>query len=121
MQNFPANLREMVASHWRNRDLLKASIRREILGRYRGSFLGVFWSFFNPLLMLSVYTFVFSSVFKARWGTDGGSKTEFALVLFAGLMIFNLFAETINRASGLIVANPNYVKRSSFRSRYFLQ
>ncbi|MBP2547679.1 lipopolysaccharide transport system permease protein [Neorhizobium galegae] len=114
MQAFPATLREMAASQWRHRGLLKASIRREVLGRYRGSFLGVFWSFFNPLLMLSVYTFVFSSVLKAKWGTGGGSKAEFALVLFAGLMTFNLFAETINRASGLIVGNPNYVKKVVF-------
>jgi len=45
----------------------------------------------------------------------GGSKTEFALVLFAGLIVFNFFAECINRAPGLIVANPNYVKRWSTR------
>lgn len=114
MQNFSVSLKEMVASHWRNRDLLKASIKREVLGRYRGSFLGVFWSFFNPLLMLTVYTFVFSSILKAKWGTEGGSQSEFALVLFAGLMTFNLFAETINRASGLIVGNPNYVKKVVF-------
>lgn len=114
MQTFSASLREMVASQWRHRGLLKASIKREVLGRYRGSFLGVFWSFFNPLLMLSVYTFVFSSILKAKWGTGGTSKAEFALVLFAGLMTFNLFSETINRASGLIVGNPNYVKKVVF-------
>lgn len=114
MQDFSVSLKEMVASHWRHRSLLGASIKREVLGRYRGSFLGVFWSFFNPLLMLSVYTFVFSSILKAKWGTEGTSKAEFALVLFAGLMTFNLFSETINRASGLIVGNPNYVKKVVF-------
>lgn len=64
--------------------------------------------------MLVVYTFVFSVVFKARWvgGTD--SKTEFALVLFAGLMVYNLFAECINRSPGLVLGNVNYVKKVVF-------
>lgn len=114
MRVYSTSLAAMAASHWRNRALVKASVRREVLGRYRGSFLGVFWSFFNPLLMLGVYTFVFSSVMKARWTADDSSKVEFALVLFAGLMTFNLFAEAINRAPSLIVSNPNYVKKVVF-------
>jgi lipopolysaccharide transport system permease protein len=61
--------------------------------------------------MLAVYTVVFSVVFKARWGTGSDSKTEFALVLFAGLLMFNLFAECINRAPALILSNVNYVKK----------
>lgn len=104
----------MVASLWRNRELTYALIKREVVGRYRGSFLGILWSFFNPLFMLAVYTFVFSEVFKARWGGGGASKTEFALVLFAGLMVFNVFSECINRAPGLILANVNYVKKVVF-------
>lgn len=104
----------MVATLWRNRELIHASAKREVVGRYRGSILGLFWSFFNPLLMLVVYTFVFSEIFKARWGGGGDSKTEFALVLFAGLIVFNLFAECANRAPGLILSNPNYVKKIVF-------
>ena len=111
MQNFPATPREIAASLWRNRSLIKASIKREVLGRYRGSVMGILWSFLNPLFMLIVYTFVFSVVFKARWSAGSDSKTEFALVLFAGLLVFNLFAECINRAPGLIVGNQNYVKK----------
>lgn len=112
MRDFPATPRELVASLWRHRDLIMTSVRREVLGRYRGSFLGVFWSFFNPLLMLLVYTFVFSIVFKARWGATGSdSKAEFALVLFAGLIVFNVFAECFNRSAGLIMNNTNYVKK----------
>jgi lipopolysaccharide transport system permease protein len=64
--------------------------------------------------MLVVYTFVFSVIFKARWGTGSDSKTEFALILFAGLMVFSLFAECVNRAPGLILSNPNYVKKVVF-------
>lgn len=114
MRQFPATPFEMFASLWRHRELIKASAKREVLGRYRGSFLGLLWSFFNPLFMLAVYTFVFSEVFKARWGDSSESKTEFALVLFAGLIVFNLFAECINRAPSLILSNPNYVKKVVF-------
>jgi len=114
MQSFSISPKEMVRSVWRNRNLIKALVEREVVGRYRGSFMGILWSFFNPVFMLAVYTFVFSVVFKARWNTGGDSKTEFALVLFAGLIVFNLFAECINRAPSLILANVNYVKKVVF-------
>lgn len=114
MQNFSASPREMAASFWRNRSLIRALAQREVIGRYRGSFMGILWSFINPIFMLAVYTFVFSFVFKARWSTDSDSKTEFALVLFSGLMVFNIFAECINRAPGLIPSNINYVKKVVF-------
>ena len=105
---------EMVASLWRNRVLVKASVNREVLGRYRGSLMGLLWSFLNPLFMLAVYTFVFGGVFKARWGSNSDSNTEFALVLFAGLVMYNLFSECIIRAPGLILSNVNYVKKVVF-------
>lgn len=97
-----------------HRYLIRSLIRREIIGRYRGSALGLLWSFFNPVLMLAVYTFVFSVVFKARWQGGSDSKVEFALVLFAGLMVFNVFSECINRAPTLIISNVNYVKKIIF-------
>ncbi|TAN64883.1 MAG: ABC transporter permease [Methylobacter sp.] len=89
-------------------------VRREVIGRYRGSFLGLLWSFINPVLMLTVYTFVFGFVFKARWGQGDTDKYEFALVLFTGLIVFNLFSECISRAPGLILGNVNYVKKVVF-------
>ena len=88
--------------------------KREVIGRYKGSAMGLLWSFVNPVLMLAVYTFVFSVVFNARWAGGGGSKTEFALVLFSGLLVFNLFAECLNRAPLLIISNTNYVKKVVF-------
>lgn len=97
-----------------NRQLIYSLTKREVIGRYRGSAMGLFWSLFNPMMMLAVYTFVFSIVFKARWAGGSDSKTEFALVLFAGLIVFNLFAECINRAPGLILSNVNYVKKIIF-------
>ena len=114
MQNFSISPKEMVASLWRNRSLTKALVQREVVGRYRGSFMGILWSFFNPVFMLIIYTFVFSVVFKARWNAGSDSKTEFALVLFAGLIVFNLFAECFNRAPSLILSNVNYVKKVVF-------
>jgi len=99
---------------WRNRYLIYQMSKREIIGRYKGSAIGLLWSFITPMMMLAVYTFVFSVVFKARWSGGTDSKTEFALVLFAGLIIFNLFAESVSRAPSLIVSNVNYVKKIIF-------
>src|SRR5450830_1449530 len=104
MRNFSSSPREMAASLLRNRGLVRALIQREVIGRYRGSFMGILWSFFNPVFMLIVYTFVFSVVFKARWSGGSDSKTEFALILFAGLIVFNLFAECFNRSPTLILS-----------------
>ena len=114
MQNFSASPREMADSLWRNKGLIRNLVHREVAGRYKGSMLGIFWSLVTPVFMLAVYTFVFSVVFKARWNAASESKTEFALVLFAGLLVFNLFAECINRAPGLVLANVNYVKKVVF-------
>lgn len=114
MQNFSISPKEMAASFWRNRSLVGVLIKREVVGRYRGSFMGILWSFFNPIFMLAVYTFVFSFIFKARWSVGSDSKAEFALVLFSGLMIFNVFAECINRSPSLILSNVNYVKKVVF-------
>jgi lipopolysaccharide transport system permease protein len=101
-------------SLWRHRFLIWQMSKREVIGRYRGSVMGLMWSFFNPILMLAVYTFVFSIVFKARWSVESNSKSEFAIVLFAGLIVHGLFAECVNRAPGLILSNVNYVKKVVF-------
>lgn len=99
---------------WRDRALIWQLTRRDVVGRYRGSLLGLLWSLLNPIFMLAVYTFVFSVVFQASWGTASDSKTEFAQVLFAGMIIHSLFAECLNRAPSLIVSNANYVKKVVF-------
>lgn len=104
----------IVRNLWRHRELIKQFTKREVVGRYRGSYLGIMWSFITPLLMLAVYTFVFSVIFNSRWGTDTSNKTEYALILFCGLTTFNLFAECINRAPGLVLSNANYVKKVVF-------
>ena len=113
-RTYPADIIELFASQWRNRQLILQLTKREVLGRYRGSVMGLAWSFFNPLVMLAVYTFVFSVVFKARWSTGGDDKINVALVLFAGLIVYGIFAECLNRAPGLVVSNANYVKKVVF-------
>jgi lipopolysaccharide transport system permease protein len=100
---------------WKHRQLIWGLSQREIQGRYRGSILGIGWSFLHPLGMLAVYTFVFSQVFKARWGgIEQAGPLAFAVNLFAGLIVFNLFAECASRGPTLITANPNYVKKVVF-------
>ena len=99
---------------WRNRHLIVQMTRRDVLGRYKGSFMGIVWSLLNPILMLTVYTFVFSEIFKARWGENDESKVQFAMFLFSGMIVFSLFSEVLNRAPLLIVSNPNFVKKVVF-------
>ena len=115
MRRRPASLAHALGIFVQHRGVVWQMTKREVVGRYRGSVLGIAWSLVNPLLMLAVYTFVFGYVFKARWGTGGaGSPMHFAIILFAGLIVFNLFAECITRAPGLIVAQPNLVKKVVF-------
>jgi len=103
-----------ISSLQHNYQLIFRMIKREVIGRYRGSFLGLLWSFVTPVLMLAIYTFVFSFVFKARWGQEHSNQYEFALVLFTGLIVYNLFSECISLAPNLIVNNVNYVKKVVF-------
>ena len=112
----PTSLASLARSLWRNRQLIVQMTKREVVGRYQGSAMGLAWSFLNPLFMLVVYTFVFSEIFKSRWGgIDGNdSKTEFAVVLFVGMIVLNLFSEVLNRAPSLILSNVNYVKKVIF-------
>jgi lipopolysaccharide transport system permease protein len=101
-------------SLWNHRGLVWELTKRDVIGRYRGSALGILWSLLNPLLMLAVYTFVFNVVFQARWGQATTSKADFAIVLFVGMIVHALFAECVNRAPGLILGNVNYVKKVVF-------
>lgn len=112
----PATPGSLLAGFWRERRLIGQLIKREVLGRYRGSFMGVAWSFLSPILMLVVYTFVFSVVFQAKWPgmMEAGGKTRFALLLFVGVIAHGLVAEAITKAPALVVGNANYVKKVVF-------
>lgn len=95
--------------------MLKQLVSRNIQARYKGTIMGLVWMVITPLMMLAVYTFVFSVVFKARWGADfGDSKIAFALIMFCGIAVFNIFAESVTGSVGVIIGNPNYVKKVVF-------
>jgi lipopolysaccharide transport system permease protein len=106
----------LVSSLWANRSLIVQLIRREVTGRYKGSLFGLAWSVFTPIFMLLVYSFVFSEIFRSRWGQDGGEpgKMQFALILFVGIIILSIFSEVLNRSPTLILSNANYVKKVIF-------
>jgi len=111
----PVSLGSLVRNLWQQRGLILHMTKRDVIGRYKGSVMGVLWSLFNPLFLLVIYTFVFSVVFKARWGAGPvESKSEFAILLFVGMIVHALFAETLSRAPGLILDNVSYVKKIVF-------
>jgi lipopolysaccharide transport system permease protein len=114
MINYPVHPSSIFSSVWKHRNLILQMTRREVIGRYKGSVLGLFWSFFNPLLMLAVYTFVFGFVYQASSAGYPEGKFEFALFLFTGLIIHGLLAETINAAPTLILNNASFVKKVVF-------
>lgn len=105
---------ELVKSLVRNRSLIFQLAQREVLGRYRGSLIGVAWSLLQPLLMLAVYTFVFTEIFQARWGLTQANTGVFALALFAGLIFYGFFAECAMKAPGLLLQNPSYITKIVF-------
>jgi lipopolysaccharide transport system permease protein len=99
----------------RCRDLIVQFTKRDVLQRYRGSYLGIFWSLLKPLAMLAVYTVVFGYIFQSKLGNrPSETKLDFTLALFCGLAVFEFFAECINRAPYLVVSNPNYVTKVVF-------
>ena len=111
-----ANPLNMGRNLWRYRELIWQFTKRDVITQYKGSALGVIWSFVTPLLMLTVYTFVFSVIFHREWGVDivDGSRVGFALTLFTGLIPFGVFRDCMNRAPGLIIRNRNYVTKVVF-------
>ena len=98
----------LVRSLHGNRRLIGQFAWRDVAMRYKGSYLGLAWSFAVPLVMLAVYGFVFGVVIEARWpGVDDDSRLDFALTLFCGLLAFNIFAEVVGRAPTLVTLYPS--------------
>ncbi|BEO36806.1 hypothetical protein AAY84_06625 [Serratia marcescens] len=104
----------MFQSVIKNRVLIYKLAKRDIEARYKGSAIGTLWAIVNPIIMLCVYSFVFSVVFQAKWGALPNGKGVFAIVLFAGLIIFNFLAECIGRGPTIFLSNVNYVKKVVF-------
>ncbi len=111
---FPTTPFSLLRTLRAQRELIAELVRSDIAGRYRGSMLGLLWSLASPLLLLAAFTFVFGTVFQTRWGAGVAGHGEFALVLFPGILLHALLAESFNRAPGLVTAVPNYVKKVVF-------
>lgn len=99
---------------WRHRSLIAQLAGREVHARYRQSWLGLVWMVLTPLMMLGVYTLVFRHVMRVRWHGVDESNLAFALRIYAGLAVFNFFAECVNRAPGLVLEQPHLVKKVVF-------
>jgi len=97
-----------------HRFVISQLAKRAILGRYRGTVLGLLWSLVTPLLLLAVYTFVFGTILQVRWVSQSGGNAEFAAILFSGMLVHGILAECLTQASTLIVSNPQYVKKVVF-------
>lgn len=97
----------------RHRYLLGQLVRRDVLLRYRGAMFGVLWIFLSPLLMLAIFAFVFGHIFQARW-PEQREGLPFWLILYCGLIVFNVFGETVSRASAAVRSFPSYVKKIIF-------
>lgn len=104
----------LAASLWRNRELVRQLVRREVLGRYRGSFLGLVGSFVQPLLLLATYAFVFTVVFTPRAASGAAGEVPYVLTLFAGMLAHGILAEAIQAAPFQVIGVPNFVKRTVF-------
>lgn len=106
----------LVRNLWAHRDLIRQFTWRLFVARYRGTTLGLLWSVIFPLTQLAVFVFVFTSVFKMRsWeGDEMAGAPQFAVILFCGMVVYAIFSESVIRSTGLVVENPNFVKKVVF-------
>jgi ABC-type polysaccharide/polyol phosphate export permease len=99
-----------LASLFNYRQLIQSMVARELKARYRGSVLGFFWSFINPLLLLLVYTFVFRYVLPARQP----NLDPYSLFLFCGILPWTWFSSSILESSNVLIAGGNLIKKVLF-------
>ncbi|KQQ58468.1 hypothetical protein ASF69_13820 [Rhizobium sp. Leaf311] len=106
----------MIKTLWMHRGLIAAMTKRALIARYKGSVMGVLWTLINPLLMLSIYSFMFIFVFSPKWQAagDGSHQSSFVPILFIGLIIHAFFAEIVNNSPNLVNSNVNFVKKIVF-------
>lgn len=103
------------ADLWQHRELLWQFTLRNVELRHKGSHLGLVWSFLNPLLMLGLYVLVFGYIFGGSFGIlPGETRVDYALGIFFGLTVFHFVSEVLGISPGIIVGNPNFVKKVVF-------
>jgi lipopolysaccharide transport system permease protein len=106
---------KLLRSAYKHRHLLLNLAKREIVGRYKESLFGLFWSILSPLFMLIIFSFVFTNIFKSRWGVAvEATAVSYPVILFAGLIVFNFFSECFGRSPAIIIGNQNFVKKIIF-------
>ncbi len=113
MRSIAWNPLKIIAEIWRHRYLLGQLIKRDVLLRYRGAMFGVAWIFLSPLLMLAIFAFIFGQIFQARWPQQSETM-PFWLLLYSGLIAFNIFADTVSRAPSAVRGYPSFVKKIVF-------
>lgn len=96
-----------------NGSLIRSMVRRDILGRYRGSFGGLFWTVLHPLLLMATYAFVFGVILQQRFGSDG-RPANFVLYFLAGMLPWLAFSEAVGRAPTTVIEHQNFVKKLVF-------
>src|SRR5215212_11777634 len=111
----PATLQSPVmfqnlSSLFRYRALVQSLVARDLKARYRGSVLGFFWSFVNPLLLLLIYTFIFTVVSPPR----GQGLDHFALFMFCGILPWTWFSSSLLESSQVLVAGGNLIRKVLF-------
>ncbi len=99
---------------WTHRELLWQFTLRNVELRHKGSHLGLVWSFLSPLLMLAIYVWVFGYIFGGSFGNPNETRTDYGLGIFLGLSLFHFVSEVLGLSAGLIVSNPNFVKKVVF-------
>jgi ABC-type polysaccharide/polyol phosphate export permease len=94
----------------RYRGLIQSLVARELKARYRGSVLGFFWSFINPLLLLLIYSFIFEYIIPSR--VEG--LEPYALFMFCGILPWTWFASSLNESAGVLISGGNLIKKVLF-------
>ncbi|MEK4158885.1 ABC transporter permease [Paenibacillus odorifer] len=111
--DFYRRIQNYLKSIYKSKDLLFELTKRDFQQRYKGSLLGVIWALLSPLLMLGVYSFIFVSVFKSKWGDSSiqDGNMLYTMMIFAGLIPFQIFSESVNRSVSLLGQSANYIKK----------
>lgn len=104
----------MISNLIKYRYLTFTMLKRNLESKYKGSFIGVFWFFFNPLILLAVYTICFSYIFKSKWGGGADTQSVFTLILFTGLIVYTFFSEVFSQSPGLILGHGYVIKKTPF-------
>ena len=110
------SISQKIRYYYNQRDLLRNYVRRDLRERYMGSLIGFYWSAINPLILLGIYTFVFSVILQVRFGPQQGIAGS-ALYIFCGMVPWMTFQESVGRSTGVLIDNANLIKKVMFPAK----